>query len=223
MPTKPKPSARRGESLSRERIIEASIELLDSLGEAGLTFRALSERLATGAGAIYWHVADKGDLLVAASDSVVAAVLEVAVAGKTPEARIRAVALGLFDEIDRRPWVGSALARAPGQLPVVRIMERLGQQVVAMGVPPKSQWATTNALLSYILGVGGQNAANTAFATTRDIDRQAFLGEMAQAWAGLDAQAFPFTVSVAAQLPLHDDRADFLAGINLLLSGMRGQ
>lgn len=117
MPTKPKPSARRGESLSRERIIEASIELLDSLGDAGLTFRALSERLATGAGAIYWHVADKGDLLLAASDSVVAAVLEVGVAGKTPEARIRAIALGLFDEIDRRPWVGSALARRRDNFP----------------------------------------------------------------------------------------------------------
>jgi len=39
---------RREESLSRERIIEASIELLDSSGEEGLTFRMLSERLATG-------------------------------------------------------------------------------------------------------------------------------------------------------------------------------
>ena len=63
---------RREESLSRERIIEVSIELLDSSGEEGLTFRALSERLATGPGAIYWHIASKSDLLTAACDAVVA-------------------------------------------------------------------------------------------------------------------------------------------------------
>ena len=62
---------RREKSLSRERIIEASIELLDSSGEEGLIFRALSERLATGPGAIYWHIANKSDLLAAACDTVV--------------------------------------------------------------------------------------------------------------------------------------------------------
>ncbi|MCP3707205.1 hypothetical protein M3I54_09460 [Paraburkholderia sp. CNPSo 3274] len=48
MATKARGVQRRGDSLSRERIIEVSIELLDSSGESGLTFRALAERLATG-------------------------------------------------------------------------------------------------------------------------------------------------------------------------------
>ncbi|GAA1938738.1 hypothetical protein GCM10009754_02190 [Amycolatopsis minnesotensis] len=39
------------------------MELLDAGGEGGLTFRALTERLATGPGAIYWHAANKGELL----------------------------------------------------------------------------------------------------------------------------------------------------------------
>ena len=90
---------RREESLSRERIIEASIELLDSSGEEGLTFRALSERLATGPGAIYWHIANKNDLLTAACDSVVARTINETVIVTTPEA----TALGLFDVIEH-PW-----------------------------------------------------------------------------------------------------------------------
>ncbi len=93
-------SQRREESLSRDRIIEASIELLDSSGESGLTFRALSERLATGPGAIYWHIANKSDLLTAACDTVVARTMNDTVVVTTPEATIRAVALGLFDVID---------------------------------------------------------------------------------------------------------------------------
>ena len=73
MVKKARSSQRREKSLSRDRIIEASIEILDSSGEDGLTFRALAERLTTGAGAIYWHVANKNDLLTTACDAIVAA------------------------------------------------------------------------------------------------------------------------------------------------------
>jgi len=126
---------RREESLSRDRIIEASIALLDGSGERGLTFRALSERLATGPGAIYWHIDNKSDLLIAACDAIIASAMNAPSISAEPEAAIRALALGMFDAIDAHPWVGSALTRAPGQLPMVRILERIGQQVRALGVP----------------------------------------------------------------------------------------
>src|ERR1700735_3892643 len=163
MVKKAKGSQRREESLTRDRIIKASIELLDSTGEDGLTFRTLSERRATGPGAIYWHIANKSELLTAACDAIVARTMNAPVIGATPEATIRALALGMFDAIDAHPWVGSALTHAPGQLPMVRILERIGQQVRALGVPDEEQWVTVSALLNYILGVGGQNAANAQF------------------------------------------------------------
>jgi AcrR family transcriptional regulator len=217
---KARSSQRREESLSRDRIIEASIELLDSNGEGGLTFRTLSERLATGPGAIYWHIANKSDLLTAACDAIVACTMNLPLVGATPEATIRALALGLFDAIDAHPWVGSALTRAPGQLPMVRILERIGQQVRALGVPGDKQWAIVSALLSYILGVSGQNAANAQFARTRGLDRSDFLETVSTVWSQLDPDEYPFTRSVAGQLRAHDDRMDFLAGIDLILRGI---
>jgi AcrR family transcriptional regulator len=217
---KARSSQRREESLSRDRIIEASIELLDSNGEGGLTFRTLSERLATGPGAIYWHIANKSDLLTAACDAIVACTMNLPLVGATPEATIRALALGLFDAIDSHPWVGSALTRAPGQLPMVRILERIGQQVRALGVPGDKQWAVVSALLSYILGVSGQNAANAQFARTRGLDRSDFLETVSTVWSQLDPDEYPFTRSVAGQLRAHDDRMDFLAGIDLILRGI---
>jgi AcrR family transcriptional regulator len=217
---KARSSQRREESLSRDRIIEASIELLDSNGEGGLTFRTLSERLATGPGAIYWHIANKSDLLTAACDAIVACTMNLPLVGATPEATIRALALGLFDAIDSHPWVGSALTRAPGQLPMVRILERIGQQVRALGVPGDKQWAIVSALLSYILGVSGQNAANAQFARTRGLDRSDFLETVSTVWSQLDPDEYPFTRSVAGQLRAHDDRMDFLAGIDLILRGI---
>lgn len=211
---------RREDALSRDRIVEAAIELLDSTGEAGLTFRALSERLATGPGAIYWHVANKGELLVAACDAVIAEVMDAHTAGDTPADTIRSLALGMFDAMDEHPWIGTALLQSAGQLPTVRLFECLGQQLRALDVPRSREWATASALLHYVLGVGGQNAANRVSAQSREIDREDFLGEVASAWAALDERDYPFTRSMASQLGAHDDREDFLAGIDLILGGI---
>lgn len=220
MDKKPRNGSRREESLSRDSIIEASIALLDKDGEAGLTFRALSEKLATGPGAIYWHIASKGDLLTAACDAIIARTITAPVAGETPEATIRALALGMFDTIDDHPWVGSALTHAPGQLPIIRVVEGLGRQVQALGVPEAEHWATVSALLNYILGVGGRNAANGQNARARGLDRSNFLEAMSTRWSQLDPDEYPFVRSMAGHLPDHDDRLDFLAGIDLILAGI---
>lgn len=222
MSQKARKSQRREESLSRERIIEASIELLDSSGESGLTFRALSERLATGPGAIYWHIDNKRDLLAAACDAMVTRTLNETVV-TTPEKTIRAVAVSLFDAIDEHPWVGSALTSSPGLSPIVRILERIGQQICALGVPEKQRWSAAGALMSYILGVSRQNAANRETALTLGLDRSDFLESVANAWLQLDPTEYPFARSMAPQIRDHDDKADFLAGIDLILSGIKSR
>lgn len=211
---------RRDDALSRERIIAASIELLDRGGEAALTFRALSDKLATGPGAIYGHIANKHDLLVAACDAIVSRTVDLGAAGAAPAQTVRTVALAMFDAMDDHPWIGAALTWTAGQLTMVRIIECLGQQVRALGVAPEKHWASVSALLNFILGVGGQNAANAQAAQARGAERAEVLGALANHWSQLDAQAYPFVRSVAAQMSGHDDRADFLVGIDLILQGM---
>lgn len=212
---------RRKISLTRDRIIAAAVALLDEVGESGLTFQALSRSLATGPGAIYWHIDSKSDLVIAACDAVMARAMTAIAPAATPEATIRDLALAMFDTIDAHPWVGSALQQAPGQMPMLRLLEPLGQQLQALGVPAVGQWAAVSALMSYILGVGGQNAANAQFARQHKLDRTHFLGEVSKMWSRLDADAYPFVRGIAGQLPMHDDRADFLAGIDYILGGLR--
>ncbi|MDQ0934659.1 TetR/AcrR family transcriptional regulator [Streptomyces turgidiscabies] len=212
---------RREEPLSRERIVEAAIGLLDEAGEGGLTFRALAGRLATGPGAIYWHVTGKDELLGAATDAVVGGAMAIVTPGATPQEAVRALALGVFDAIDAHPWIGTQLARAPAQSPLLRVFEHLGRQVQALGVPHAAQFTAASALLNYILGVGGQNAANA-----RDVGanttRAEFLGAVSDSWTNLDPDEYAFTRSVADQLRDHDDREEFLAGIDLILAGITG-
>jgi AcrR family transcriptional regulator len=227
MATRTRRSQRRTEALSRERIVEAAVELLDTAGENGLTFRALTERLATGAGAIYWHVANKDELLGAATEAVVTAALagEPAESAGAPRDEIRAVALGLFHAIDTHPWLApqlaAQLARNPWGSVTPRIFESIGRQVRALGVPERHWFTATSALVHYILGAAGQNAVN-ARPDGRPADRGEFLGSVTTAWEALDPEDYPFIRAVADQLRDHDDREQFLAGVDFLLTGITG-
>ena len=219
MSTQTHRTERRTDALSKERIVETAIEILDAEGESALTFRALAARLATGSGAIYWHIADKHDLLAAATDHVIAGVTTTVVRGSKPRDAIRSLALGVFDAIDGHPWVGGQLSRNPWQYAVLRILEGVGGQVQALGIPEHAQFNAATALLSFILGLAGQYAAGARL-FARDMDRTAFLGAVAAQWAQLDPAEHPFVRRVATQLPGHDDRKQFLAGINLILAGI---
>ncbi|MGW0518684.1 TetR/AcrR family transcriptional regulator [Crossiella sp. NPDC003009] len=218
-------SQRRTEALSRARIVAAAVELLDEAGEGGLTFRALTERLATGPGAIYWHVANKGELLDAATDAVLAAALATEPAGApdSPQERIRAVALGLFDAIDEHPWLATQLAaqlsRSPWGSVTPRIFESIGRQVSALGVPKADWFTVASALVHHILGAAGQNAANGRVVVSA-AERGEFLDAASKAWEELDPADYPFTRAVAEQMREHDDREQFLAGIDLVLTGI---
>lgn len=67
---------------------------------------------------------------------------------------------------------------------------------------------------------GGQNATDTQLARTGGTDRSAFLEAVSTAWSQLVRDEYPFARSMAGQLCAHDDRMDFLAGVDLILSGL---
>ena len=203
--------------LSKDRIVEAAVAILDTEGESALTFRAPASRLATGSGAIYWHVADKNELLAAASDQVIGGAMSRVVSDAEPREAIRAIALGLFDAIDAHPWVGAQSLQS-GMVPV---FEGIGGRLQALGVPDRALFDCWSALVNYILGVAGQNAAN-ARDRPQGADRTDALGAIAARWARLDPATYPFMRRIAADLPGHDDREQFLAGIDLILAGILG-
>jgi AcrR family transcriptional regulator len=196
-----------------------AIEILDADGEGALTFRALAQRLSTGSGAMYHYVANKDDLLTAATDAVIAGVVNGTAEPRDPASAIRSLALGVFDAIDAHPWVGTQLTREPWQFAIIQLFERIGTQLQALGVPARAQFDSASALVNYVLGLAGQYAAG-ARVLARDADRTAFLGMIAAEWERLDRRDFPFMHQMADGLQEHDDRAQFVAGIDLILAGI---
>jgi len=211
---------RRTDGLSQELIVKAAKELLDDGGETALTFRALTTHLSTGYGAIYHHVANKSDLLAAATDDVIASVMTGIVVDAEPREALRTVALGLFDAIDAHPWVGAQLSREPWRPALLAVYERIGGLLDALGVPERALFDAAGALVNYVLGVAGQNAANARVLTLGEADRSAFLAKVAAQWADLDPERYPFVHKASAQLREHDDRDQFLAGVDIFLAGI---
>lgn len=210
--------ARRTDTLSKERIIQAAIEILDAGGESALTFRALAARLATGSGAIYHRVSGKNELLAAAADDIVGRAVHRGAGGAEPRQAIRDIALGVFDVIDAHPWIGTQLSREPWQSAVLPVLDGIGRHLQALGVPERAQFDCASAFLSYILGLAAQHAA-AARLLPPDTDRPAFLAGVAERWTRGDPAKYPFIHQVAGQLREHDDRQQFLAGIDLILAG----
>ena len=92
--------------------------------------------------------------------------------------------------------------------------------MTALGLP--GRWArfdAATALLSLVLGLAGQYAVGSRH-FGGDMDRAAFLRDVAARWAQFDPAQHPFVREVAAHLPEHDDREQFLAGIDLVLAGI---
>lgn len=223
MATREQRSQRRTDGLTRERIVETAVALLDSAGARGLTFKALTERLATGPGAIYWHVPNKDALLAAATEAVVSTALAAGTTAAAPREQVREVALGLFDAIDEHPWLAAQLtaelSRNPRGAVTPRIYDSFGRRVRALGVPESGWFTATSALVHYVLGAAGQNASN-AVAADHEVDRDEFLDSVSNAWEALDPDDFPFARAVADQLRGHDDRRQFLDGLDFVLTGI---
>lgn len=206
--------------LTRAFVVAEAISILDAEGEAGLTFRALATRLRTGHGAIQWHVTTKAALVDAAAEQIIQQALSTgAPVSMSPREAVIAVAGDIFDAVDGHPWLVSQLARSPWPMGTMLLFERIGRHIQSLTPLPGVQFSATSALVHHIIGGSGQNAANTASARAQR-GRDAILDATAAQWAQLDEAAFPFTRSITRQLRNHDDRSEFLAGVNLIIEGL---
>ncbi|MDN3358625.1 TetR family transcriptional regulator [Actinomadura sp. DC4] len=209
------PSGGRAGALSQEVVVGAAVALLDEHGERGLTFRLLAERLDTGPGALYWHVANKDELIALAADHVLGQALA---AGPGPGG-LRALATAVFDTLDRHPWAASHVT-APATLPnTLRLLDRIGTLVARTGAPAGRHFALATAIFYYVTGVSAQIIAPglTVDAAT---GRDAYLAQAAEHWEGLDPAGYPFLTRAASDLRDHDDRDQFVIGLDLLLAGL---
>ncbi|MDO5031424.1 TetR family transcriptional regulator [Corynebacterium sp.] len=134
--------------LSRDAIISAALHLLDSYGLPDVTMRRVASSLNVAPGALYWHVANKQELIAAMAEAVLAPV-----GGTTPEE----LALSLRGELLR--WRDGAEVAIAGlahpDLNIGTTLDTACEEAFAAAVPGAPQASVRTAsrtLIHSILG-----------------------------------------------------------------------
>jgi AcrR family transcriptional regulator len=177
---------------------------------------------------IYWYVASKDELMDRATDHVLASVLadtERLSGAEDPIDDLRAIAVTLFDAIVDRPWLGAYFMRDTGLQPNgLLLYERLGQQVMRLGLTPRQSFHAVSAVLGFVIGIAadlGQQPPQEVVDGT--VGRDEYIARFADQWRALDPEQFPFVHHVVDEFAGHDDTEQFRAGLDLLLAGLRLQ
>jgi AcrR family transcriptional regulator len=148
------------ETLSREQIVRAAVELLDQEGLAGLSMRKLAVRLNAGATSIYWHVETKDDLLEFVIDEVYGEVdiPEPGLAGWRSGATLFAHSLRAM--ILRHPWFHGVASGRTGMGPnAMSLTSRAMNLIGAAGFTGVDLDYAVSSLVAYVIGTAGLEAA----------------------------------------------------------------
>jgi AcrR family transcriptional regulator len=174
--------------------VRAAIELLDAEGPAGLSMRRLGTSLGAGATSLYWHVANKAELLELVVDEVMGEIY-VPEAGDTHWRIAASVsAHGMRTMLLRHPWMTGLLGSKPAIGPnSMRNGERLVALFTAAGF--------TGMTLSHVSSVLNAHAIGSATMQT------AVAAGVRQSGVGVEElmeKVEPYLERIAADHPHYD-------------------
>jgi TetR/AcrR family transcriptional regulator, tetracycline repressor protein len=138
--------------LHKHDVVDAATALLDSYGIADLTMRRLARELAVSPGALYWHFANKQQLLGAVADRILTSVDDVAGDWR---GRIGGICAQLRDALlshtDGAELVSASFAAGQSNV-MTRILAWLTDAAGEAGVNPTHAELAARTVLYYVLG-----------------------------------------------------------------------
>jgi AcrR family transcriptional regulator len=213
---------RQGRGLSRDRIVAAAVELVDSEGLTALSMARLAERLGCGTMSLYRHVVSKEELLT---------FMLSAAPGPPPAHQDRLDwrgalsdwAVALRDVYHRHPWILQTASAGPPADPGQLAWLEAG--LAALRTTPLSERDKLSAVMSllyYVRGVAALEIESGGGSEELDPARYPDLLRVV-----LDRDRYP---AVAAALDdgafvgdVNDPHREFLTGVRRLLDGIAAQ
>lgn len=208
----PPPESR--DTLTRERVVAAAMELADERGIEALTMRELGRRLGVEAPSLYNHVAGKDDLLDGLVDVVVAQI-DLPAPGTDWKEAMRRRAVSARHVFARHRWAAGVIdSRGRSGPSSLAYADGILGTLLRAGFSARQAADVFLVLDSYIYGFERQRAT---LALSDDTDST----EIAQEVLEAAAAAYPALTTVAtefSQAP-YDEDAVFDLGLELLLDG----
>ncbi|WP_182543128.1 TetR/AcrR family transcriptional regulator C-terminal domain-containing protein [Halosaccharopolyspora lacisalsi] len=210
------PGRNTGSELSRERIADATVTVLDRDGMSGLSLRRLATTLNVHATTLYWHVATRDDLLDLALDAVFGEVVLPETHAHDWTHDITGYMHGLRTALLQHPWSGALASSRPllGPNALARA-EFVHAALASAGFTELDLTAAAAAISNYVIGTV---ATETSWQHVDETPARQALNEHLHHHAAL----YP---TLATQPPPIDTtwEAHFTRGMTFLLAGLTAQ
>lgn len=207
--------------LSRERIVQAAVGLLDAECVDGFSMRRLAARLGAGTMSLYEYVSAKEDVLDLALDEALAEIE----LDDSPDDSWRDVVVRQMTRyrrvMRRHPWVPVLVGTRPllGPNALAR-SERVYGALNEAGLSGPELTAAVSAVSGYVHGYVVQEIAWRA--RLRDPRQETDLRRQAQQHIARKAELYP-TLSRQARLEDSDFDSGFTLGLQIVLDGIEAQ
>ena len=142
-----------GPPLSRDLVLDAGMQIVESEGIDRLTIRGLAGKLGVAATAIYWHVGDKQALLDGLAERVIDQLGDVSVRGRDPVSRVVSIATSLRETLLEGPELVALVHRQGRTAALFQPARRLlVQELTAAGVDGATIALAVPAVLNLVIG-----------------------------------------------------------------------
>jgi TetR/AcrR family tetracycline transcriptional repressor len=217
---RPRP-ARTREPLSRDAIVDATLRVLDGEGTSGLSMRRIADELGTGTGAIYWHVANKEQLIQLVFDRVIG---ELPLPEPEPERwreQLKQAARDARDLMRRYPGLAAlSFGRVPLGPNSVRYLEWHLSILRAGGLPDRVAALAGDLIHLYVDAFAYEDCIGMKSPAGEETSIGEFVGEMRSYLASLPPDRFPNITELATPLTTGGPDARFEFGLDILVEGL---
>ena len=205
------------DTLDRERVLRAAMELADASGIESVTMRELGRQLGVEAASLYNHVAGKDDLLDGMVDLVVAEI-DLPPSGVDWREAVRRRAVSAREVFSHHRWAAGLIdSREQSGPSSLSYADRVLGALLQAGFSPRVAAHAFMVLDSYIYGFERQRSRLSA---SDDVDAVEGAREVL---AAIPGGAYPSLVRVATEYAAEpfDDGAAFDFGLGLILDGLQ--
>ena len=195
-------------NLTRARIVELALEIIDEDGLDALNMRRLASEAGVKPMSLYHHFPNKGAMLDAVSEKIAAGALGGSASRPDWEGRVRQLFMGLHALTEAHPralpLISTAVVRTPSGR---RWMEELMGTLLGAGFSEDRAAMVYHVLGAYTLGLGFARMLGDEVQTTE------IVAQLMGHWAD-----YPSMMRVGMRLAVWDRPGEFETGLDVLLS-----
>lgn len=218
---KPPRATRHRTPLSRDVIVDAALRLLDRDGASGLSMRRLADELGSGAGAIYWHVANKEQLIQLMFDRVIGELPLPEVDPSRWQEQIKQAARDARDAMTDHPGLAElSFGRIPLGPNAVRYFEWHLSVLRAGGLPDRVVALAGDLIHLYVDSFSFEECVGISAPSGEESSVADFIGQLREYFASLPVDRFPNITELADELTTGGPDVRFEFGLDILVAGL---